>query len=126
MTPRKTRRGKTPETPSKTPNVRPGLHGGVLLSGNPGNKGGGRPPKAFKQFLADLRQDPRVQLAIEKAATDADAKNFKAALDVIVRYDIEKPAEQVDVNHIGPEQREQAVLGILSTAKKRKERGLVS
>lgn len=111
----------------KTPNVRPGLHGGLLLSGNPGNKGGGRPPKAFKDFLADLRNDPKVQEAIEKAAQDHEARNFKAALDVIVRYDIEKPAEQLDVTHrMTEEQREAKVLALLTAAKKRKDRELVS
>lgn len=103
----------------------PQPHGGALRNGGTNKGGTGRPPKAFKDFLAELRTNPKVQEAIRAAAEDADSKNFKAALDVIVRYDIEKPAEQIDVN-LSEEAREQRVLTLLQQAKKRREREMVS
>ena len=93
----------------------------------PGAPNAGRPPKAFKDFLAELRQNPKVQEALEKAATDHEARNFKAALDVIVRYDYDVPAEKIDHTHtLTDEQREKRVLDLVMQAKSRKERGLVS
>ena len=70
---------KPSKTPSKIPN-RPGKHGGALLTGNPGNKGGGRPPNALRNFLATLRADPTFHDELEKAAKDRTDRGFAAAL----------------------------------------------
>lgn len=66
----------------------------------PGNKGGGRPPSAFKAFLATLRTDPTFQDALEKAAKDPDSRGFSSALKVISDYDDDKPAEKRQI--VGP------------------------
>lgn len=98
----------------------PQPHGGALnAGGTPGNAGGGRPPKIWKNFLAELRDDPQVQQALESAARNAESRNFKAALDVIVRYDEDKPAEEIRLTH---EQREQRLNDLLMAAKTRKQR----
>lgn len=88
--------GSDAKTSEKTAVLVPQPHGGALQIGNPGNVGGGRPPKAFKAFLAELRKDPRVQKALEEAATESTHKNFKAALDVIAAYDDEKPGSKTE------------------------------
>lgn len=119
---------RAPKTAAKT--AKSPLNGAVIpLGAHPGNTGGkpgrsGRPRKAFKDFLADLRQNPKVQQAIQEAAEDAGAKNFKAALDVMVRYDIDVPAEKVDHLHtVTDEERETRVLEIVSAARERQRRG---
>lgn len=120
------KRGKTTAKSSGIPKI-PQPHGGALnAGGTPGNAGGGRPPKAFKDFLSDLRNDPLVRFKLAAAAKGEGLPGeFKAALDVMVRYDIDKPAEALDVT-LTDEQREAKVLDLLTQAKKRKERGLVS
>lgn len=97
----------------------PGLNGGTLNVGNPGNAGGGRPTKAFRNFLADLRSDPDAQAAIAEAARNSASRNFKAAWDVITDYDDEKPAKKLDVD-LPAAERERRVMAILAEAKKRK------
>lgn len=103
----------------------PQPHGGALnAGGTPGHKPGpGRPKKAWKHFLAELRDDPQVQQAVEQAAHDPTSRNFKAALDVIVRYDEDKPAEEMRLTH---EQRESRLSELLTQAKRRKARELPS
>ena len=110
---------KTTAETAEIPKI-PQPHGGALnAGGTPGNAGGGRPRQAWKQFLAQLRDDPKVQQAVELAAQDASSKNFKAALDVIVRYDEDKPAEEIRLTH---EQREQRLNDLLMAAKSRKQK----
>lgn len=80
------------------PTVIPQPHGGALLSGGvPGNAGGGRPPQALKDFLAELRRDPTLHHAVATAAKDETSKNFGAALKVITEYDDDKPAKKVEL-----------------------------
>lgn len=79
----------------------PQAHGGALnAGGTPGNAGGGRPPKAFKDFLAELRRDPLAQAALEKAAKDSESRSFGAAWKIVADYDDEKPAEKRQI--VGP------------------------
>lgn len=82
------------------PNAVPQPHGGYLVPGAGGGPqpGSGRPPKAFKSFLAELRDDPRVHDALETAATDPKAKNFKAALDVLTEYDEARPKDRKELS----------------------------
>lgn len=76
-----------------------------LTPGNPGNSGGkkgrsGRPPKAFKDFLGELRKDPKSQAAFRKAARDPEARGFSAAWKIATDYDDAKPAEKHAI--VGP------------------------
>lgn len=115
--------GKTARKTARSP--RSGAE--IPLGAHPGNTGGkpgrsGRPPKAFKDFLAELRRSPKVQQALKQAAEDGESKNFKAALDVIVRYDPEAPGTKIE--HSGsialtPEERESRVAELLAGVKRR-------
>lgn len=80
------------KTPTETP--RTGKNGNPLKTGNPGNKGGGRPPDAFKDFLARLRRDPKALAAFRAAALDSSNRSFGAAWKLAAEYDEEKPAEK--------------------------------
>lgn len=95
------------------------------VGAHPGNTGGkagrsGRPKKAFKAFVAELRQDPDVQDALGRAAKNENAKNFKAALDVIVRYDTDAP-ENDPLAGLSKEQLTERIVNILKVAAKRRK-----
>ena len=84
-----------------TPSPRSGY--ALPVGAHPGNTGGkkgrsGRPPQAFKDFLAMLRDDPKAQQALEKAARAAGSKNFAAVWKVAVAYDETKPAQRVQID----------------------------
>lgn len=51
--PQRRAKAKPPESATPAPGRRP-ANGGWLNIGNPGNKGGGRTPDAFKQRMAEL------------------------------------------------------------------------
>jgi hypothetical protein len=76
---------------------------------------GGRPPKPFKNFLAEMRQNPAVQQAFEKAATDAEHKHFAAAMKLLADYDEEAPA------NLTAEERKSRVLALLKEAETRRK-----
>src|SRR3990167_2791446 len=77
---------------------RPEARGGYLMVGGSGPQpGSGRPPLAFKKFLAELRRDPSAQQALETAARDPKSKNFQAAWRVLVEYDEDKPAKRIEL-----------------------------
>ena len=89
------------ETPQKTSQVTlRDFNGGKLRTGNPGNKGGGRPTGAFKAFLAKLRNNPKALAALEAAACDPTLKSFGAAWKLATDYDDDKPAEKRQI--VGP------------------------
>lgn len=92
-------------TKTATKTARPSPRSGVRLplGAHPGNTGGkkgrsGRKPEAFTNFLARLRQDPRLHQAIEAAAMDATSAGFKSALKVLTDYDDAKPAEKRELS----------------------------
>lgn len=97
----------------------PQPHGGALnAGGSPGNAGGGRPPKAFKDFLAELRRDPASQEALKTAAQSAGNKNFGHAWKVAIEYDDEKPAKKVElVTPLSTAEREARIQRILDRVK---------
>jgi hypothetical protein len=76
----------------------PQPHGGALIPGAGGGPqpGSGRPKKAFKKFLAELREDPDAQDALAKAAKDPDKRAFSAAWGVITDYDESKPGKKLE------------------------------
>jgi hypothetical protein len=57
--------GKTPEKSSE-PELVPQPHGGALQRGNPGNKGGGRPPDEFKAKMRELASNDEVLSYLEQ------------------------------------------------------------
>ena len=74
----------------------------IPLGAHPGNTGGkpgrsGRPPKAFKDFLAELRRNSDAQGALARAAKDEKLRTFGAAWGVATDYDDEKPAKKVEL-----------------------------
>lgn len=72
------------KTPSQTP-TRPGKFGGSLRSGNPGNKGGGRPPNWLKdwcdELLADKDSKQQVQDILKNKDHPAFTQMWKAVAD---------------------------------------------
>lgn len=80
---------ETPHTPA---------NGGKLRRGNPGNKGGGRPPKKFATFLKSLRDNADVQAAITTAASNPNSRGFGAVLKLAAEYDEDKPKEQKELS----------------------------
>lgn len=92
------------KTTAKTTEKVPQSHGGALnAGGTPGNAGGGRPQKAFKDFLSELRKDPEVQDALARAAKDETSTSFRAAHSIMAQYDTEKPAERKVIQLDGPQ-----------------------
>ncbi len=91
------------KTANKTARPSP-RNGNVLPVGaHPGNTGGkkgrsGRKPEAFKDFLSRLRQNPKLHLALERAAEDETCAGFKSALKVLTDYDDDKPAEKKQIS----------------------------
>jgi DNA-binding MarR family transcriptional regulator len=89
-----------------------------MSGGTPGNSGGkkgrsGRPPKAFKNFLAQMRQDPTVQRQFELTIKERGHRHWPAALKVLTDYDDELPA------NLTPEERAQRILAIMKVAEDR-------
>lgn len=112
------------ETPQETPLRTPVTGKGKLRVGNPGNKGGGRPPRAFKDAIRAIREKPEVHDAIELAASDPSSKGFNAALRVITDYDEDRPGQKVEHTfNLTPEQRQNRIAELLTTAKARAANG---
>jgi hypothetical protein len=109
---------KTTAKSAEVPKV-PQPHGGALnAGGTPGNKGGGRPPKAFKNFLAELRNDPDAQDALARAAKDPALGSFGAAWKLASEYDDDKPAKKIEVvEALTTAERAEKVRKILERAK---------
>ena len=84
----------------KSGEIVPQPHGGALRVGSkPGNKGGtGRPPAAFKDFLAKLRANPKALEALERGACDETLKSFGSAWKLITEYDPDKPAARKELS----------------------------
>ena len=73
-------------------------HGGALnAGGTPGNAGGGRPRKVWKEFLEELRRDPEVQDELLAAAKDRTSAGFRTAIALAEKYDPDKPAEKAEL-----------------------------
>ena len=74
-------------------------------SGNPRGNGppkgsGGAPTKAFKHFLANVRNSAKAQKALQDAAEDPEGRNFGHAWKYLTDYDDDKPAEKKQI--VGP------------------------
>jgi hypothetical protein len=92
-------RKTTKKTPDKTPGVElvPQAHGGAIKTGgNPGNKGGpGRPLKAFKQFCADVTNDPLYQENLEATAKNPESSHYIGAVKFVAEHAHGKPAQAI-------------------------------
>lgn len=103
--------------------MRSPLTGAVVPTGaHPGNTGGkkgrsGRPPLPFKKFLAELRQDPKVQGELARTLKDRNAKHYASALRVLVDYDDDLPANA----QLSAEERAARVAQLLERARERAE-----
>lgn len=108
------------KTAKKTAKPSP-RNGNVLPLGNhPGNTGGkpgrsGRPRLEWKDAFAELRKDPDVQSAIERAAKDEKSRGFRSALAVLERYDPDRPALKLE--HSGS-----IAIGLADRVKRARER----
>jgi hypothetical protein len=85
--------------------AKPSPRSGVSLplGAHPANTGGkvgrsGRPPEAFRDFLARMRQEPGVQDELERALKDRESKGFASALKVLVEYDTDKPVQRLKLS----------------------------
>jgi len=116
MTAKRTRgAGKTAK--KSRPSPRSGVS--LPLGNHPGNTGGkpkrsGRPPLAFKHFLAQLRQDPKVQKELELCLRDRDSRHYSAALKVLTDYDDELPT------NLTPEERFARIEALMRAAEERR------
>lgn len=94
------------KTANKTAKPSPRSGVALPLGAHPGNTGGkkgrsGRPAAAFKNFLAQLRDNPKLHQALEDAVTDPNSKGFASALKVLTDYDRERPGAKVDLTSSG-------------------------
>jgi hypothetical protein len=95
---RKNRPDETPrETSRPTPPQRT-VNGGKLNSGNPGNRGGGRPPSVLREVARDGLADalPRLRLVAMGEAVRQTRVVNKQHVDVEVRPTIAESLEAVD------------------------------
>lgn len=110
------------KTAGKTGKPSPLTGYALPVGAHPGNTGGkkgrsGRPPQPFKKFLAELRQNPRVQGELARTLKDRNAKHYAAALRVLVDYDDELPANA----QLSAEERAARVAQLLERARERAE-----
>lgn len=110
------------KTAGKTGTPSPLTGYALPVGAHPGNTGGkkgrsGRPPQPFKKFLAELRQNPKVQGELARTLKDRNAKHYAAALRVLVDYDDELPANA----QLSAEERAARVAQLLERARERAE-----
>lgn len=81
---------------SETP-LRPGKNGGVLQTGNPGNKGGGRHADEFKAAMAELASsDERIGL-LRLVLGNPDHQHWLSAQKYVTEYGYGKPGQTMTV-----------------------------
>ena len=112
------------KTPSKTP-LRTPAHGKGKLRVGGTNKGGpGRPPDAFKELCRQLASGDLTVKAVKAILKDEAHPQFMAALKWATENGYGKPNQTIEHSgsiDMAPSEREQAVLGILTTARKRQK-----
>lgn len=81
---------------------RPGGRGGRIRSGNPGNKGGGDKPKAYKLWLASLLDSQKHREEFARAIEDRSDPAFMAATRHAAEFAHGKPAQRVEVEDTTP------------------------
>jgi hypothetical protein len=85
--------GPTPaQTPANIALTRPGPNGGLLRTGNPGNKGGGRPTNAFREAMAKAAAEivlPKAVQVVTDRQPDKDGEpdaSWWRAADAVLKY----------------------------------------
>lgn len=78
----------------KTERANPGKNGNALRVGNPGNKGGGRPPSEFKDWLSGVLADPTARAVFEAHIKSGNMKAWSIAAE----YSATKPPQQHKVD----------------------------
>jgi hypothetical protein len=97
------------ETPRETPIAGPKLvtpshgRGKLKRGGNPGNRGGGRPPKEWTSFCQAAVEHPNVQKAMMEVMQTPRARGQVAAVALAPAYAVGKPVERVV--HVGKVER---------------------
>lgn len=82
--------------PKRTPD-RIGPKGGMLMTGNPGNKGGGRTPDEFKAMCRELASADAVKKRVATILKNPKHKHFVAALKWASEHGYGKPTQPLDV-----------------------------
>lgn len=99
--------------------------------GNTPGREGGDKPAVFKDRMREIASRRKTVERLEKAMQSEDDYVFLKAFNEVVNRGYGKAVETVEhsgtvVHEMRDEEREAKVLDILTTAKKRKERGVVS
>jgi len=112
------------KTPRKTP-MRVPAHGkGKLRVGGTNRGGPGRPPDAFKELCRQLASGERTILSVESIIVNPDHPQFMAAVRWATENGYGKPNQTIEHSgavDLSQQEREQAVLGILTTARQRQK-----
>jgi hypothetical protein len=75
--------------------MRPGKNGGLLRAGGtPGNKGGGRPRNAWREFCREMLHDEKVRDALMKRAR----KGQHATLKLLVAHGEGMPTQKITID----------------------------
>lgn len=89
------------ETPAAEAPTRPGRNGGQLRTGNPGNKGGGRTPDAFKAMCRRLASRKGTLRNLRTILDNPNHPKFIAACEFVGDRGYGKPTETKKVKHSG-------------------------
>jgi ABC-type phosphate transport system auxiliary subunit len=83
------------ETPRKIPNRR-APNGGMLLTGNPGNKGGGRTRDEFKAKMRELAGSDEAVHGLQSILRDPTHPQYLKALEFAAERGYGKEAQTVE------------------------------
>ena len=85
-----------PETSVKTSGLVPQPHGGALSPGNPGNKGGGRPPDEIRRQAREDLDTWLKRLREKSAKDDPSVGEIAKAIDVLGKYGLGEKRFELD------------------------------
>jgi hypothetical protein len=86
------------ETPTKTPLRKPEHGNGALRVGNPGNKGGGRPPDEFKRLCASLASGDATVEQVKTILENATHPAFVSALKWATEHGYGKAKDSLEIS----------------------------
>ena len=92
------KKGKVPQSDTLGNSGRTGARGGGLLrSGNPGNKGGGNTSNEYRLRMRTLLYSEAHRAALEQALADPTSSAFVGAMTHAAKYAYGLPAQKVEV-----------------------------